>query len=120
MDGSCPRACRGHVLDVFSPELQPPSRLLCPEGPKNAFFHGRPGVRHPTNPRSASASVCGASASRIRARVRTRTRRRPNKKPQNDQHLGARRQKATEVSTDPTRHANATLAATRQGETLLR
>lgn len=104
LDGSCPRASwtAEVTFSTSSPELQPPSRLLCPEGPKNAFFHGRPGVRHPMNPRLRLASVRGACASRIRARVRIRTRRTP-KKPQYDQHLGARRQKARELSTDPTR-----------------
>lgn len=57
LDGSCPRASWSAevTFSTCSPELQPPSRLLCPEGcPKNAFFHGCPGVRHPTNPRLRS------------------------------------------------------------------
>lgn len=80
------------TFSTCSRVVQPPSRLLCPERhQRDAFFHGRPGVRHPTNPRSAS--VCGASASRIRACIRSRrTPRRP-----------ASRGEERELSTDPTR-----------------
>lgn len=103
LDGSCPRASwtAEVTFSTCPPELQPPSRLLCPEGSQERVLPRLPRCSPPHEPASAVSSVRGASASRIRARVRTRTRRTP-KKPQNDQHLGVRRQKE-ELSTDPTR-----------------
>lgn len=45
------------TFSTCSAVLQPPSRLLCPEEPRYAFLHGRPGVRHPTNSRLRLSAV---------------------------------------------------------------
>lgn len=57
---ACTEAVRVPAVVTFSTcsaALEPPSRLLCAERSRHAFLHGRPGVRHPTNPRLRLSAV---------------------------------------------------------------
>ena len=111
-----PADCRGHVLDVFSGTPAPHRVFFDPKGPETRSSTGVTQVF--ATPRTR-VCVCLRCVCFPHPRPRPHPHQASTEKARKDKHLGARRHKTRELSTDPTRHANAGLAATSQGKTTL-